>query len=50
MTRRKDHTLGALRDAPIMRRWWAMMADIMETHADKSPTEVALTEMFHLKA
>lgn len=48
LTRRKDHTLGALRDAPAMRRWWAMMADIMETHADKSPTEVALTEMFRL--
>ena len=50
LTRRKDHTLDSLRTAPVMRRWWALMADIMETHADKSPTEVALTEVFGLNS
>jgi L-rhamnose mutarotase len=32
----------------IMRRWWAYMADIMETNADSSPVSVPLREMFHL--
>lgn len=48
-TCRTDHTLDALRSQPVMRRWWLMMADIMETHADASPAEVALPEMFRLK-
>jgi L-rhamnose mutarotase len=48
MERRKDHTLAALRDAPVMRRWWAMMADIMATQPDNAPMEVALAPMFAL--
>lgn len=34
---------------PIVQRWWAYMADIMETHADNSPVSTPLTEMFHME-
>ena len=33
---------------PIVRRWWAHMADIMETNQDSSPLSVPLTEVFRL--
>jgi len=33
---------------PVMRRWWAYMADIMETHPDNSPVEVDLKQVFYL--
>jgi len=33
---------------PIVQRWWAYMADIMETHPDNSPISTPLTEMFHM--
>ena len=32
----------------LVQRWWAMMADIMETHEDHSPVTVPLKEMFYL--
>ncbi len=50
LTRRADHTMGALPALPVMQRWWAMMADIMETEPDSSPRQRALDAMFHLKA
>ncbi|TNC73982.1 L-rhamnose mutarotase [Janthinobacterium lividum] len=47
--RRVDgHTMEALPQHPVMRRWWAHMADLMETQADASPVAVPLTPMFHL--
>lgn len=33
---------------PIVQKWWAYMADIMETNADNSPVSVPLKEVFHL--
>jgi len=50
MTREMDHRLGPLRDSDLMRRWWAMMADIMATHPDDSPIEQPLLPMFALEA
>ncbi len=32
----------------IVQRWWAYMADIMETNPDKSPLSTPLTEVFHM--
>lgn len=32
----------------VVQRWWAYMADIMETNPDNSPVAVALPEVFHL--
>ena len=33
---------------PVMQRWWAYMADIMETNPDHSPLSVPLQEVFYL--
>ena len=34
---------------PIVKKWWAYMADIMETNADLSPTTVPLQHVFYLE-
>ena len=34
---------------PIVKKWWAYMADIMETNPDNSPITVPLEEVFHLE-
>ena len=46
LTRRADHGLDSLPNHPVMQRWWAMMADIMDTEADNSPVQVPLREVF----
>jgi L-rhamnose mutarotase len=46
--RRVDHTMGALPDHPVMRRWWEHMRDIMETKPDGEPVAVPLRPMFHM--
>ena len=33
---------------PIMQKWWAYMADIMETNPDHSPVSVPLQEVFYM--
>lgn len=37
-----------LSDHPVVKKWWAFMADIMETNADNSPVSVPLQEVFYL--
>ena len=32
----------------IVQKWWAFMADIMETNPDHSPISKPLTQVFHL--
>jgi L-rhamnose mutarotase len=32
----------------IVQKWWAYMADIMDTNPDNSPVSVALEEVFHM--
>ncbi|MEA3537235.1 L-rhamnose mutarotase [Rhizobium sp. CC-YZS058] len=44
----EENGLDQLPDHPVMRRWWAHMADIMETHPDNRPVQTALTPVFHL--
>lgn len=34
---------------PVTLRWWAMMAEYMETNPDNSPRTWMLPEMFHFK-
>lgn len=46
--RRDDHGMDALPDHPVMQRWWAHMADIMETGPDNAPVAVPLTCLFHM--
>ena len=35
-------------DTEICKKWWAYMADIMETNPDNSPVSTDLNEVFHL--
>jgi len=46
--RTKSHGMDALPKHPVMQRWWAHMADIMQTKADNEPVAVPLETMFHL--
>ena len=34
---------------PIVQKWWAYMADIMETNDDNSPRMVPLDELFYME-
>ncbi len=43
-----DNTTAELPKNPVVRKWWAFMADIMETNPDKSPVCVSLNEVFHM--
>ncbi|MCD2183462.1 L-rhamnose mutarotase [Rhizobium sp. GN54] len=47
--RRDDHTMDSLPDHPVMKRWWAHMADIMETKPDNEPVAVPLRTVFHME-
>ncbi|MBS1597404.1 MAG: L-rhamnose mutarotase [Bacteroidetes bacterium] len=33
---------------PVQQKWWAWMKDIMESHADNSPVQKRLKEVFYL--
>jgi len=46
--RSDDHAMNALADHPVMRRWWAHMADIMETKPDNEPGATPLETVFHM--
>lgn len=48
LSRPKDHTMASLPEHPVMRRWWAHMADIMESNPDNSPVAVDLVNVFYL--
>ena len=37
-----------LGDTEIVQKWWAYMADIMETNPDNSPISKNLEQVFHL--
>jgi len=36
-------------DNPMVQKWWAYMADIMDTNPDKSPVSIPLEEVFYMK-
>jgi L-rhamnose mutarotase len=38
-----------LGDNPIVQKWWAYMADIMDTNPDMSPVSISLEEVFYMK-
>lgn len=46
--RSEDHRMDALPEAPVMQKWWAHMADIMEVHPDNAPVVRDLEPMFHM--
>jgi len=43
-----DHRMADLPSHPLMQKWWAYMADIMETRGDNEPVAVPLTTVFHM--
>ena len=44
--RTDDHRMDHLPSHPVMQRWWAYMADLMETKLDKEPLAVPLETVF----
>ncbi|MGI6777369.1 MAG: L-rhamnose mutarotase [Acetivibrionales bacterium] len=45
----KDHNQSdKLPENPVVKKWWAYMADIMETNPDNSPVSINLQEVFHM--
>lgn len=48
MKRRTDHDLDDLPKTELMQRWWAHMADIMQTTPDNVPISVPLTTLFEM--
>ena len=48
LTRTDDHTMDALPDTEIVKRWWAHMADVMETNAENVPAQISLKRVFYL--
>jgi L-rhamnose mutarotase len=47
--RRDDHRMDELPQQPLMQRWWAHMADIMETKPDNEPVAVPLETVFQME-
>lgn len=45
---RPGHTVAALPDHPVMRRWWDHMAPLMEVEPGNRPREWPLRQVFHL--
>jgi L-rhamnose mutarotase len=43
-----DHRMNDLPGHPVMKRWWAHMADIMATNPDNSPVQTPLVTVFHM--
>lgn len=41
------HTADDLPQTAIVKKWWAYMADLMETNPDNSPVCQPLREVFH---
>lgn len=48
LTRTDTHSMDALPDTEIVKRWWAFMADIMATDADNVPVQIPLQRVFLL--
>lgn len=46
--RKAGHAMDALPFDPVMRKWWAYMADIMQTGPDNQPVAVPLQTLFHM--
>lgn len=46
--RRDDHTMADLPAHPVMQRWWAYMADLMQSHPSNEPVATPLVNLFHM--
>jgi len=43
-----DFDAKSIPNHPIVKKWWAYMADIMETNPDNSPLTIQLAEVFFM--
>ena len=48
LKRTDNHTMDDLPNHPLMKKWWAYMADIMDTNPDNSPVAVPLKPVFYM--
>jgi len=46
--RSENHGIDDLPNSEIMKRWWAYMADIMDTHPSNEPVATPLETVFHM--
>ena len=44
-----EEKLQQLSQHPVMKKWWTMMKDIMDTNDDHSPVTIPLKEVFYMK-
>ena len=49
LKRTSNHKMDELPLDPIVKKWWAYMADIMETNEDNSPVVNPIPMVFHLE-
>ena len=43
-----EKSWNAIADAPVCKKWWAYMKDIMPSNPDNSPISTELEEVFHI--
>ena len=43
-----DNTADSIPEKELMHKWWAYMADLMDTNPDNSPVVVPLREVFYM--
>ncbi|WP_417670044.1 L-rhamnose mutarotase [Roseibium sp.] len=46
--RNDNHRMDDLPNHPVMQKWWAHMADIMETRPSNEPVATPLETVFHM--
>jgi L-rhamnose mutarotase len=44
-----EEKLNEISRNPVMKKWWTMMKDIMDTNEDHSPVTVPLKNVFYMK-
>lgn len=49
LKRSTAHAMDELPGKAIVKKWWAYMADIMDSNADNSPVVQPLKKVFHLE-
>ena len=47
--RSDDHQMDDLPTHDVMKKWWAHMADIMDSHSDNKPVVTDLATVFHMQ-
>lgn len=48
LRRADNHTMADLPAHPVMKKWWAYMADIMDSNPDNSPVAKDLKPVFYM--